>query len=294
MMMLSDEARPLYDAATAAQTAADYLTLARLARKIIALCEGNGDKLGLAWGQYFAAAAQFQRNDGSGAARSYRQAEELFTELGDRMGMARCMLGLAAVALDINLDVAEARRLYDLAVPIVRESKDKRRLGIVLGNLGEICRMEGDYDRALRYAEEAVTIFREIGDSAYAGWQYTSMGHYHLLRREYAAAIESMHASYPELLKDPIPRWFAWYFDVWFIIAAALDRWELAARLLGFVNRYRDDHSTPRLQGTLPWLSRPIERLSEHIAEDRLSELFIEGESLSLEQARALVADVRV
>lgn len=286
------EASALYAAAVSAQDAADYLTLARLAREIVALCESNGDHLGLAWGHYFTGAANFQRSDGAAARGAYSKAQDLFSEVGNREGVARCMLGQAAVALDIAVDADEARRLYDLAVPIVREIGDQRRLAIVLGNLGEICRMEGECAQALRYAGEAVALFREVGDPAYAGWQLTSMGHYHLLLRDHAAAIQSMRESHRELLRDPIPRWMAWYFDVWLIIVAALDRWEAAARLLGFVNRYRDENNTPRMQGILPWFSAPIEELHKRLSEERLHELMLEGESLTSQAAQSLVESV--
>jgi tetratricopeptide (TPR) repeat protein len=202
------------------------------------------------------------------------------------------MLGIAAVALDHNVDVAEARRIYDIAVPIVRELGDKDRLGIVLGNSGEIARMEGDYKKALKLASEAVKLFTEAQDHASVGWQYTSMAHYYLLQRSYADAVASMRKSWPELQQEPIPLWFAWHFDVWFIILAALNRWDIAAKILGFVNKYRDDHNTPRRQGIYPWFTRPVERLSEHLGHDRAHELLIEGESLSLEQAHELVKDV--
>jgi len=282
----------LYEAAVAAQNDADYLSLAQHAQEMVALCETNGDRLGLAWGHYFAGAANYQRSNGSAAVRAYQKARDLFAELENREGVARSMLGLAAVALDIDLDVTQARHLYDLAVPIVRQLGDKRRLGIVLGNLGEICRMEGNTGRALRYAAESIELLREAGERAYVGWQLTSSGHYHLLRRENDEAIACMRAAQAELWSDPAPRWIAWYFDIWFIIAAELDRWELAARVLGFVNRYRDEHNCPRMPGILPWFSEPVERLAAHVDADRLHDLMLESEVLTLDQAQALVEGV--
>jgi len=288
-----DEIARLHDRAAAAQHAGDYPTLAQLARDLIALAQAAADRRELAWGHYFAGASWFQRSDGSAASREYRKALELFTEQGDREGRARSMLGMAAVALDIDLDVGEARRVYDLCVPIVRELGDKRRLGIVLGNFGEIHRMEGNADAALRCAREAVALFREAGDDAFAGWQLTSMGHYHLLRRDPESAIASMRQSYAELQKSPNPRWIAWYFDIWFIIAAALDRWDVAAQLMAFSNRYRDEHSVPRMPGILPWFSRPVESLSQRLGGD-LETLIERGEGLDVAGAQALVEGVSV
>ena len=283
----------MFDEAIAAQNAGDYLTLMRLARDIVAKAEAGGDETARAWGYYFAGAASFQRNDGPTARRDYKMARDIFERLDNAEGRARAMLGLAAVALDIDLDSAEARRVYDLCVPIVRGLGDQRRLGIVLGNLGEICRIEGNATEALRWAAESVALFRESGDPAYAGWQLTSMGHYHLLKRDPQAALESMREAYDELRKDPIPRWVAWYFDIAFIIAASLDRWAEAAQLLGFVNRYRDESSAPRMPGILPWFSRPIERLASEL-DGRYEELLDRGEHLTPESAHELFAAVTV
>ena len=291
-MTLSPEAERLRKSAVSAQEAYDYLTLARIAKEMVELCEGNGDKLGLAWAYYFAGASGYQRNDGANSARAYRRARDLFTEIGNDEGLARSLLGLAAVAIDVNLDVAQARHLYDQALPTVRKMGDKRRLAIVLGNLGEICRMEGDLTRALAYVDESIGLFAEVGDRASVGWQLANAAQYHLQQRDYAAAIASMRAGYAEVQRDPIPRWVAWHYDTWFLIAAALEQWEIAARVLGFVNRYRDDHSAPRNQGILPWFSGPVEQISAHFEGDRLHELFAEGEALDVEGAERLVSGI--
>lgn len=286
------DVRELHNAAAAAQAAADYLALADLARRMIELSEKNGDALGLAWGSYFAAAALYQRNDGPAATREYRRARELFEKIQNREGAARSMLGMAAVAIDIDVDVDEGRRLYDLAVPIIRELGDERRLAIVLGNLGEICRLEGSTAKAEQYSEEALDLFQDIGDSASAGWMLCNIAHLRLLHRDEIGALESMQDAYEELEQNPVPRWVAWYFDTWFIIAAALGHWEKAAQIYAFVNRYRDEHSAPRYQGILPWFSSPVEQLSQNIDAEQLSQLFDAGETLTVETANKLVFEI--
>lgn len=284
------DVRELHNAAAAAQAAADYLTLAQLAHQMIEISEKNGDTLGLAWGHYFVGASNYQRNDGPAAKREYRAAKELFEQIENREGVARSMLGMAAVAIDVDVDVAEGRHLYDLAVPIIRQLGDKRRLGIVLGNLGEICRLEGSVDKALQYAREAVEVFRGVGDHASVGWQLCNIAQYQLLQRDDAGAVESMREAYAELSQDPIPRWVAWYFDTWFMISASRDRWEVAAQIYAFTNRYRDENSAPRYQGVLPWFSGPVEQLSQQIEPERLQTLFDAGESLTIETAEVLAA----
>lgn len=284
--------RELHEAATAASTAADYLALADLARQMIELGERTGDKRAVAWGRYFSGVAFYQRSDGPAAQREFRSSRELFEKLDDREGVARGMLGLAVVSLDIDADVDQARHLYDLAAPILRAVGDARGLGNVLGNLGEICRLEGSPGKAEGYAAEALELFRESGNHALAGWQLSNIAHFRLLLRDEVGALDCMHEAYEELEQDPVPRWVAWYFDTWFIIAAALGHWEKAAQIYAFANRYRDEHSAPRYQGILPWFSSPVEQLSQNVGADELPKLLDAGELLTVDTANDLVFEI--
>jgi tetratricopeptide (TPR) repeat protein len=283
------ESDALRAAAAAALNASDCFALVRCARDLIEHCEASGDKLGLGWGYYFAGGAHFQRNDGSAAVRAYRKALELFNELDERLAGALVMVAIGAVVLDIDLDVDEARQLYDRAIPVIRGSGDKRRLAVCLGNLGEISRLEGHPAQAIEHATEALALFRHLDEPAQIGWQLTDIAHYHALRRDYAAAVDNLRAAHIELSKQPIARWIAWYFDVWFILAAEFERWEIAASLLGFIDHYRDANEVPRMQAMLPWSSLPVERLAERArAHEHLFDLRIAGEALTLPEAQAL------
>jgi tetratricopeptide (TPR) repeat protein len=270
------------------------LTLERLSREIIEKSEASGDRARLAWGYYYLGSACFQRNDGAGAERALRRSLELFEALHDDHGRARAMCSIGAVVLDIHHDFDQARRWYDGAIPLMRRFADRNRLAIALGNVGEICRSEGDTRAALTYAKEALEIFCELGEHTNAGWQLADLGHYHAIRRDVSAAVECLNEAYRELSVERNPRWLAWYFDIWFIVAAQLQRWDAAARLLGFIEHYRDVHKTPRMQGLLPWLSQPIEELARRMRADRsLDELRVAGESLTLEEAQALTEQIR-
>jgi tetratricopeptide (TPR) repeat protein len=293
-MDLQERFSDLRDAGARAMDAADYRALRTAGRDLNELGEANGDALIVAWGEYFGGVALIYNNEGGAANRSLRRALNVFRERGERVMAARTMINLAMIESDINLDGSAARRLLEEAAPAIREEGDLKRLAILFGNLGEICRLEGDYDAALRHARESERLFREAGDSGRLVWQLVDIAHYLSLRREYAAAIESLHAAFAELSREFRPRWVAWYFDVWVIIAAKLERWETAARLLGFVDRWRSEQNVPRLQLMLPSLSVPIERMGSIIAQDRLHELFLEGEELTIEGAQALTTGVRV
>jgi hypothetical protein len=183
--------------------------------------------------------------------------------------------------------------LYEASAPVIREFGDPLHLAIALGNLGEICRLEGDYRSALANAEESLAIFRSLDDADDTVWQLTAIAHYRFALRQHAPAIAAMAAAYDLLRVDPNPRWLAWYFDVWFLIAAGLERWEAAAELLAFTDKYRDEQNQPRVQAMLPWLSTPKERLAREFSQERYDELVAAGEALTIETAQHLAESIR-
>lgn len=252
--------------------------------------EHAGDRHNLAWGYYYLGSARFQRNDGSGSERALRRCLALFEELADEYGQARAMCSFGAVVLDIYHDFDQARHWYDRAIPMMRRFADRNRLAIALGNLGEICRSEGNITAALKNAREALSIFQEIGEHTNAGWMLTDIAHYHAMRREFDRSLESLKGAFAELSHERVARWLAWYFDIAFIVAFRLERWEIAAPLLGFTQSFRDENNAPRMQALLPWLSEPIEELSRRMhRDDHLDGLRVAGEASTLEETQALI-----
>lgn len=284
----------LHDAARAAQRTGNSRSLERIARKLIALAETTGDQQHLGLGHYYLGSAHFWRGDGRNASAAYATALEIFTRAGDKAGIARVQIAVAAVAVDIDLDVEKAHALYERALSFVRELDDEIFLAVALGNFAEVCRLEGAYAPAIRHAGEAAEVYERLERFAQAGTQLATIAHVHALRRDYVRAVETMQRAWEMLRREENPRFLAWYFDIWFLIAAGLDRWETAARLLGFLNHYRDASNARRLQGILPWFSSPVERLSKELSVERAHELILEGESLSPDAAQRLVESIAV
>ncbi|MBV8154571.1 MAG: tetratricopeptide repeat protein [Candidatus Eremiobacteraeota bacterium] len=282
----------LYDAAVAAQSSNDYRRLRKISGDMSALGAATGDRRVSAWGDYFLGLARFFNNESAPADRALRRALSYFRESGDRLAAARTMLNLAMIETEVNMNPGAARRYYEEAGPVIRESGDNVRLAILYGNLGEICRLEGDYEAALRNARESLRLFEAIGDRGRVVWQLVNIAHYLLLRRETTAALEHMRRAYAALQLDGSAYWTTWYFDAWVIFAAKLERWEAVAQLLGYVDKLRSDNSIPRTSGMMPWISLPMERLATVFSQERLHELFTEGEGLSVETAQSLVGDI--
>lgn len=280
-------------AAAAAHQRRDDRELERLAAELLALGERENDVAARAWGHHNLGLARMLRNDGVAGRREFTAARELFEQLGDTAAASRSIMNLALIALAIDVDAKAARRYFQLAEPVVRQSGDRLRIARALGNFGEILRLEGDYRAALNAASESLSIFHELGEHARAAWQLANIAHLHSLRSDFDQAHAALNEAWDELSIAPNPRWIAWYFDVAFIIAAKQRRWDVAAQLLGFADRWRDDHSITRNQVMLPWLSEPKERMTQALDNDELVRHLREGAALTPDRAVRLLLPSR-
>ena len=278
----------LLDAAAAAQREGNSRELARIASEIIAQSEAAGDAQGLAQGHYYAGLAHFLQSSGGKAHAAYERALDIATKARDKRGILQAKIGLAAIAGEFDLDVEALHRLSEEALVMARELRDEKAEAVLLGSLAEACHLQGDYARSIRYAKQSAAMFERLERWSSAGAQYATIAHVQALRRDYAQALESMRAAWSYLQREDVAFHRAWYFQVWFLIAAGMQRWEVAATLYGFLGHYRDVNEAPRLHGMLPTLSGPIERQYRELGHDRAIALAAQGETYTVEQAQAL------
>lgn len=284
------ETDSLIEAALAAQDSGEFATLEKIARELISRFEERSDKRMLSIAYRFLGTARHYVSDARGAETAYSLALEFAEDAGDDVEKALAMIGLGNMVLEQHNDVVEGRRLHEESEPIIRASGDKHRLAILTGNLGEIARVEGDYDRALAYAAESLDLFTEIGDEPRSAWQLINIALIRGFRRDYASAFEVLSVAFETLRRAPNAYWQAMYFDVGFMLAINLKEWELAAQLMGFTEKYRDEHRVPRLLGLMSaWYPPCVERLSRQVKADVILQERLQGAAMSLEQAQNLI-----
>jgi tetratricopeptide (TPR) repeat protein len=279
----------LREAAEAARAAADYRELMRIGNEMIGVGETTGDKNEAACGNSYVGMAFVRRNDGRAAEKAFHAALRLFEQLGDQLGVGRALMSLGVIALDIDVDVATAHRLYDESIQVIRDAGDPRNLAVALGNFAEICRLEGDYELATATAEEALGIFTALPDDANAGWQLANLAHFSLMMGRRATTRDRLHAAFVHLSRDPNPQWLAYAFDVAILALTKFGQLSDGARLLGFTDKYRSESGVVRAYGLLPWFSIPVERLNKELPEPLHHALVSEGERLSAQEAQAIV-----
>lgn len=274
----------IFARAQAAHDAADYKKVRELASQLLELANHHGDLTGMARAENLLGNAALHVSDGQSAERHYRVALEHYGAAGDRRGEAIVLLNLGTLALDIYLDLSTAREYYERSLPIFEECGNAHNVAIARSNLAEIARLEGDYGTAFELGMQSLNTFRARKDSTRIGWQLVNVAHYYLLRSEYGQAIDTLRHAYLYLVKAPNPERLADYFEIWFYLTCELGRYEIAARLLGFLDRYRRTNGVPRLALLMPWYRPRLEKLEQNVAAAELRRLKNEGEGLTLAQ----------
>jgi predicted ATPase/class 3 adenylate cyclase len=123
----------------------------------------DGNPLARARGLQAAAYVASSLFDEHEQARSlYEQSLQAYRDLGHDGGVARVLAGLAVIAAQADPD--RARELFEESLAIYRMLGDQDGEWIVLHNLGELERRQGEYKRAAELLEESVVVARQHGD----------------------------------------------------------------------------------------------------------------------------------
>ena len=282
----------LYAAALMAHAKGDAVRLERLALELLQLYDALGDVHGTAKAQNALGNAKLALGDGDSAAQLYGSALENYRLAGDRRGVAVALMNLGSLAADMNLDFSGAKRLFEESLAIFRELGTSVNVGVVLANLGEIAGHDGDLESALEYGHESLAIFERLGNQTQAAWQLVNIAHFRALRREFVFSAGALRAAYEKLREHQNVGHLSAYFETWFLVACDVGEWEAAARLGGFLERYRESNHVPRLPSALPWYEPALEQLGRHFPAPDLARRWHEGAALALAEANALTEQV--
>ncbi|OQY52113.1 MAG: hypothetical protein B6247_17800 [Candidatus Parabeggiatoa sp. nov. 2] len=87
-------------------------------------------------------------------------------------------------------DYPKALDFFQQALAIFRDIGDKSGQGKVLTNIGVVYKNLGDYPKALDFFQQALAIFRDIGDKSGQGTNLGNIGSVHLSLGDYPKALD--------------------------------------------------------------------------------------------------------
>ncbi|MDP9110176.1 MAG: hypothetical protein M3M96_00885 [Candidatus Eremiobacteraeota bacterium] len=268
--MLAARAESLLASTQDAYERGDVAVLIHYAAKLLEVAQSVGDTKRTAQAYNFLGTAEVYRGKAEAANRYYDQAQALYQQIEDTSGIISVLIARAVIHADILLDFNESRRILEEALRISRIAKLDRLTAFALSNLGETSRLDGDYVGALAFTQESLKLFESLGDQAHAAAQLINIGHYRALRREYEPAMASLRKAYAKLRKQQRFVEIAHYLEIWFFVAFEIGKFEEAAKLLGFLETYRDEHTVPRLPTMMPWFAPRLERLEQRLGYEKL------------------------
>ena len=114
--------------------------------------------------------------------------------------------------------------------------------GTVLSNLAALSIAEGDPQRALLEANEAVVIFERLANGPQAATALLHIAHARLVSGESELARETLGAAREKVRQEPTIRNTIGVSEIVFLFACDLAAFEPAAEILGFVDASREKH----------------------------------------------------
>jgi RNA polymerase sigma factor (sigma-70 family) len=120
-------------------------------------------------------ALAFHVNDWTKGRAYCEESIEIFSKLGDVLGLARVLVTRGNHALGQS-DYAAARSYYEQALARSREVGHRRGIGVALSNAGRAAELQGDFQSAVRLFEEGLAIFQEVGDLTPIALRLSSLG----------------------------------------------------------------------------------------------------------------------
>ncbi len=93
----------------------------------------------------------------------------------------------------INNNLEKAKHFYEVVKQLVAQKKNKHEkylYAIVTGNLGLLYRNQGDTNKAFKYQNDALTIFRELNDTTGEAVTLDNIGSIHFFSGNYSLSLQ--------------------------------------------------------------------------------------------------------
>ena len=283
-------AKALTRAAEAARRQGDYARARSLLEESIAIWTELGDKRGLAYALHGLGQVALNQGDYATAHGTLKQSVTLFRDVGDTWGVSGSLGSLGDVALSKG-NYTAARSIYEEVLQTARRCAYTGRIAGALSDLGELARLQGDYERAATLYNESLTLGRYLGNKVGVANALHNLGHVALHKRRHGRAAQLFAESLRTFRELGDKRGIAASLASVAGVAGARGQAERAARLLGAAEALLD-----AISGRLPPTDRAEFERNTAVARAQLDEAeyaaaWAEGRAMSLEQALVYALD---
>ena len=215
---------------------------------------------------------------------------ELWEDLGDKSGIAQCLLPLGLLAPMLE-DNQAAKDKLTRAMALFEETGD--RWGYALGLLAyaRMMLIIGEQDEVEPLYEEGLKVSRDLGADVNVAIALTNRARWRFARGELDAAEKGYREALGVCIELGNRSDAAYNVEGLGQVAAARGRWAEAARLLGAAERIREVLMYPLLGSDQDHLDAALTNLRENMEPDVLARAWEEGRSLSLDEIGELAKE---
>ncbi len=257
----------------------------------LAINQQLGNKTGIAVALYNLAMMAGQSGDYVRAQLLYQEALGIDKELGNRSTVADVLNNLGSNAISLG-DFATATAYLDEAGRLYREVGNTGDSAYVTTNLGDIAFYEERYREAQAHYQEALALFREANNRRLISRILGQLGR--IASHEGHPVAAATLCAEAITLRRAIGHKAGMIFELdqgYVELALAIDQPAVAARILGAVERTRQEFARPRT----PVESRQQEPITtlirKQLGDPAFTAAWAEGAAMSLEDATAYVLD---
>ena len=241
-----------------------------------------------------AGAMCYFRADHQKGKRYNQEALVLFRELGDDRGTAWALGFLGVQALASPAECKQGIRLLEEALELFRKLGYKPGITQVLIGLGEVARLDGDYERADKAYQEAIDVAREIGNKLQEVISFSNLCYVAYHQGDYARAEAIARDGIARRMElgniSSIPQ------DLGTLAGpvAAQGNLEKAARLLGASDALLEAMGLFIQPGDRFEAERYESAVREQLDDATFEAAWAEGQAMSLEQAIAYALEEKI
>jgi tetratricopeptide (TPR) repeat protein len=222
-----------------------------------------------------------------------REALKLYREMGDQTGSAWTLIYLAAHALGSPGESQEGIALCEEGLELFRILDDQAGISMALNGLGELARLDGDYERASKSYHKAIDIARGAGNQLYETIALGNLGYIAHQQGDYAQAEAILLQAMTNLLELENTRYLPQGLAMLAGPVAAQGYLEKAVRLLGASEALLESMGIMLQAGDQFEVERYVSAIQEQLDKKTFEAAWAEGRAMSLEQAISYAFEVR-
>ncbi len=216
-----------------------------------------------------------------------RDALALYRAMGDEAGRASALIWLSSHALASPGECRAGIKMCEEGLELFRKLNDKVGIEYALNNLGELARLDGDYERAKRAYEEGLTTAREEGARLSEAISLANLSYVAHHQGDFDQAEATILEGIALLLELGNTRYIPCFLAILAGPVAALENPMKAVRLLAASETLQETLGVGLQAGDQFEIDRYVAAVSEQLDEAAFKAAWSQGRAMSLEEAVA-------